>query len=262
MRSVFCLLFATINQSINTRGFFHSLGRSKVNRCFLHPLDKDYQSTKTKLYRVIPGTNDEEEIMVNDKDYVRLTQESAIKITGEILYEKKELKALPKELKRYKKVIQINNDVFQEEMKKLGNIVICKGSGKELYSISGETKEINYAPIEAAKEALSVTETIDNGNNIVINVIGGDGLIMDEVLESIELLGKGLEISRKSGFNSLCDASFPKELASVTVVATKGNAANSTESSNGIVSSIINGEVYYHEGKWWTVVKEDINEID
>mmetsp|Transcript_10614 Transcript_10614/g.14871 ORF Transcript_10614/g.14871 Transcript_10614/m.14871 type:complete len:259 (-) Transcript_10614:269-1045(-) len=193
---------------------------------------------------------------------VRLAMESAIKIIGTLQKSSPSKVTDIGELLRYTKVTEFQMDDVKDAMENSGVTVICTGTGKELYKDPGTStvKEVEYAPTEAAKAALSSVPaaSLSNSKNVVLNFIGGDELILNEVLDGATELLDGLDVGSKAkvAFNSLCDSSFPATMASVTVVAA---GSDGKESGEGVSGSIANGEMYFHQGKWWTVVKEDIN---
>uniref|UniRef100_A0A7S4UZL3 Uncharacterized protein n=1 Tax=Ditylum brightwellii TaxID=49249 RepID=A0A7S4UZL3_9STRA len=226
-------------------------------------------TSSTSLKDIIKG----EEVGGSDFDEgqggVRLAMESAIKITGTL---EKSSSSPPKILDianptRYTKMTEFNmedDDVIKATMESSGVTLICTGTGKEMYKDPGSATEaeITFAPVEAARSALSSTPSasLSNAKNVVLNFVGGDELILNEVLEGAVELIDGLDIGDGCmvNFNSLCHSSFPVDMASVTVVATKGEAASGDE-GEGVAGSVGGGEMYFQQGKWWTVVKEDVN---
>mmetsp|Transcript_37172 Transcript_37172/g.54372 ORF Transcript_37172/g.54372 Transcript_37172/m.54372 type:complete len:258 (-) Transcript_37172:41-814(-) len=220
----------------------------------------------TALKDIIKG----EEVGGSDFDEgqggVRLAMESAIKITGTL---EKSSSSPPKILDianptRYTKMTEFNMDDIKATMESSGVTLICTGTGKEMYKDPGSAieAEITFAPVEAARSALSSTPSasLSNAKNVVLNFVGGDELILNEVLEGAVELIDGLDIGDglMVNLNSLCHSSFPVDMASVTVVATKGEAASGDE-GEGVAGSVGGGEMYFQQGKWWTVVKEDVN---
>ena len=81
-----------------------------------------------------------------------------------------------------------------------------------------------------------------------------------EVLSAIEQMVLNLDVktSTKIFFNSICHMSFPLELAYVTVVAL-GKGQENDEALSGAAKALASGEVYFHEGKYFTLAEEDIN---
>merc|ERR1719443_87747 len=129
MRSGFILLFTTIYQSIiQAKGSFLTPASKNLNiNTFLRNNLFNYN---TKLYNVIKGVEDEDLGVDPGSGGVSLAIESAIKIIGNVAYKKDGPVAKPMDLKQYKKVVQIDEAAVR------GNI-ICTGSGKEVYQISG-----------------------------------------------------------------------------------------------------------------------------
>jgi len=92
----------------------------------------------------------------------------------------------------------------------------------------------------------------------------GKDLIYQETELAARLLVENMDVDVDKvmvTFNSLCDNAFPDGTASVTVVSI-GDGSESEEGKDGlsgVAKSVSEGEMYFHLGKWWTVVEEDIN---
>jgi hypothetical protein len=193
---------------------------------------------------------------------VRLAQESAVKMTGQIKY-KAGVSATPvmQELVRYTTVASLEEQKVKEQLKTMGATIVCTGSGKEVYADPGTTAEVRVvlAPAEAVKAALTGAAAMAaECDKLIINVAGGDDLQVKEVIDALEELVMNLEVpsNAKIQFNSLSHASFPMLAASITAVAMPEQAQSGKE---GAEKSLSEGEVYFSEGKWYTVVPEDIN---
>jgi len=85
--------------------------------------------------------------------------------------------------------------------------------------------------------------------------------MVHEVMDGVQRMVQGLGITSTSkvALHSLCHSDFPLEKASVTVLALNGEAATPPTSTSEILDSVGRGEVYFHEGKWWTTLQEHLN---
>ena len=215
-----------------------------------------------------PGEIKSTVISPDDEDFefdtglggVRLAQESAVKMIGTIKHKGGSATASFKELERYRGVKEVSDSQVQEVLKKVGGSVICTGSGQELYKDPGDTLEkvVKLGPIEAAEDAWKGATPAVDAAEIIINVLGGDDLQFLEVKDALELLVPKLAIGKaKVRFNSLCHSSFPMEQVTITAVALPSDA--SSNGLSGVEQAVADGEVYFRDGKWWTVIESDIN---
>ncbi|KAL3816493.1 hypothetical protein ACHAXA_011298, partial [Cyclostephanos tholiformis] len=126
---------------------------------------------------------------------VGLAKRSAIKVIG---VSSKGKGSDAKELVRYDKLQELDISVAKSTMDKANCKLLCCGTGKETYQDPGksyrvEEKVIKLAPVEAAKNALSSMDSSptigSEGGSVVINFLGGDELIIGEVLDACGLTG-------------------------------------------------------------------------
>ena len=211
----------------------------------------------TKLYDVIAAEAADGEVFDEGLGGVRLARENAIKVSG--VFENDSIEA--KNLARYTKVTEVSEEIISKTGG--GITIISTGMGKELYKDPGAstTKEIVYAPLDAVKNALSSVPnaSVSNANKVVLNFLGGDDLMIFEVMDAAKTMVDGLDTKKQTQvtFNSLCHSQFPNEVASVTVVATSGNSDD--KQLTGVDKCISEGEIYVHQEKYWTVSDDDIN---
>lgn len=212
-------------------------------------------SPSSSLFAVITGLN-EEDMTDDTRGGVGLAQESAVKIIG--------TGTEPENMIRYTQVTPFDFAASANTAVK----VLCKGMGKEKFQNPGTGTERNIvcAPPDAVRDALSSSEAMDNnsgGNGgVVLNFLGGDDLKIMEVVNAVQLVVEGLELGddSKVTFNSLCHRSFPEEVCSVTVVSVADGVEDQASSAaGGVEGSVAKGELYFHSGKWYTVLEENIN---
>lgn len=145
--------------------------------------------------------------------------------------------AIAQEMKHYSKVSTLNDTT--------GIKVICKGDGAEVYQDPGlsSTKSITLAPLEAVADALaSVDAGVSTDERIVISFVGGDDLMVHEVLSGVQQLVQGLEVKdpkKNVEFRSLSDSTFPIDKCGVVVTAGDSN-------------------VFYIGGQYYAVSDDDI----
>lgn len=189
---------------------------------------------------------------------VRLAEESAVKICGTVKHGPGKADPNLSDLVRYKKVTQVDETTVQFALKEAGARIVCTGRGTELYKDPGETivGEVILAPMDAAKDALNAAGSLKDATKVVFNFLGGNDLQLMEVMDAMDFMIKdALDINTKAKiyFNSLSHNSFPNESVTLTLVAVDG------ESEGAPVKGIRAGELYVHDGKWWTVTDDDIN---
>jgi hypothetical protein len=227
---------------------------------------------------------------------VGLAKRSAIKISGVVTpgdsssSSSANSNCEAQDLVRYSKLHELNNDATTAIKSKTMNCqLLYTGKGIELYQDPGksyriEEKVIQLAPTMAVRDALaSSTSTIsmsggDDTNNdndydeLVINFLGGDELIIGEVMEACNLLVNELlddsSILRKNTtkkkqtnvkFNSISYTQIPSDVCYVTVIAVGRDGRKSGDGlDGGVDESIAKGEIYIQDEKWWTVTEQDI----
>lgn len=191
---------------------------------------------------------------------VRLAEESAIKISGDVKHKPGSANPKPSELSRYKKLQEVPESLLN------GLKIVCTGRGKENFADPGEgtTKEVTLSPLDAVRDAtLNNLGTAQDVDALAINFLGGDDLMITEVLNAVEQLVLNLDVktSTKITFNSLCHTSLPLGESSLTVVGMSKTSSGSDDEKGtlrGAEASLANGEVYFRDGTYFTVTKEDI----
>ena len=185
------------------------------------------------------------------------------------------------ELYRYERLTPLDKTAIARSISegKYGDIqLLCSGTGKEMYVDPGssyrvEEKVIKLAPIEAVRNALSsiastwsTPTTIDSKSSMMVfNFLGGEELIIGEVLVACDMLVEGMNLpaSMKLKFNSISYADVPSDVCHVTLVTVSGSASGGESSSSSseeidIAQSVAKGELYDCDGKWFTVARRDM----
>lgn len=223
-----------------------------------HVVDR---SSNTALQSVIRSADDDFGLDPSSGG-VGLAQESVIKVTGDVKHKPGSANPKPAELLRYTKL----QEVQESQVSSSVHSIVCTGRGTELYKDPGSStaKEVVYAPLDAVRDAMNAAGSTQEADKLVINFLGGDDLMIMEVLNAVEQLVLNLDVktSTKISFNSLCHNSFPMQQAYLTVVALgKGGSGDDEEAPKlkGVDKALADGEVYFQDGKYFTVAKEDIN---
>jgi len=211
---------------------------------------------------VIYGTK-EEDLIDEGQGGVRLAMENAIKIIG-VASKKDSKEVQATDLLRYTKLASLDQSEVDSIMNEHGISVVATGKGVEKYYDpgTGTEKKVDRAPVVAAENALSAaasSSAIGNAKGLVVNVAGGDDLNAGEALDAVKLILNGLDYDVKGcgvTFNSICFNTFSEETASITVVATtKGEDGG----LSGVAKSVARGEIYWYDGKWYSVTEDDLN---
>lgn len=192
---------------------------------------------------------------------VRLAQESAVKIKGDVKHKPGSASPSIKNLLRYTGVTALQETAVKEQLSAMAATIVCTGQGKENYKDPGETVEtlVVLAPMDAVRDALNSAGSAMQADKVVINIAGGDDIQVLEVVDAIKELVLDLDVATKCkiAFNSLSHSTFPKSCAFITAIGLPEDA--SAGGMTGTERSIAQGEVYSFEDKWYTVVEEDIN---
>jgi len=191
---------------------------------------------------------------------VKMAKESAVKIVGDIQHKPGNAETFPRDLLRYNNLNAVEESMVQNVLQTVGSTILCSGQGVELYKNPGQQtiKEVDYAPIEAIKDAITNAASAMESDSLVFNFLGGDDLMLGEVMDAGSELVLALDIPTKTkiSFNSLSHKTIPSGTCTVTVVSV-GNQAN--DSLSGVEKAVAQGEVYTRDQTWYTVEESDIN---
>jgi hypothetical protein len=283
---------STIKRRRNDNLDHHSIGRTS--------------SSTTTAINLIKGEAYGSEPFDENEGGVGLAKRSAVKISGVTTYSSagddgssSSSNSEARELVRYSKLHELDDiTAFKSMLEKMNCQLLYTGKGIELYQDPGksyriEEKVIQLAPIMAVKDALlaSSSSTVSSSTSIsmsggdtddddddddgyddelVINFLGGDELIIGEVMEACNLLVNELDESilrrntkkkkKTVKFNSISYTQIPSDVCYVTVIAVGGGGRRRSGDGldgGGVDESIAKGEIYIQDGKWWTVFEED-----
>jgi hypothetical protein len=263
---------------------------SKTRRIISNLSGRTSSTPSTSCLNLIKGEAYGSEPFDENEGGVGLAKRCAIKISGVVTAGDSSSSSSTnsnceaQELVRYSKLHELSNDdtAIKSMMEKMNCQLLYTGKGTELYQDPGksyriEEKVIQLAPIMAVRDAFassssaasSSDEIDDNYDELVINFLGGDELIIGEVMEACTLLVNELldeSILRKNTkkkknikFNSISYTQIPSDVCYVTVIAVgRGGRKSGDGLDGGVNESIAKGEIYIQDGKWWTVTEEDI----
>lgn len=218
--------------------------------------------TATELAQLIKGDAEGEKITLDENaGGVGLVKRTAVKISG---ISGRGTGSEARELVRLKTMAELDVAEAESVMDKARCRLLGVGAGREVY----ETKEVDatgvldrvvvLAPIDAAKNVLaSMTSAVEeDADSVTMNFLGGDELIIGEVLEACDLLVDNLDLPSKAKvtFNSVSCNDVPSDICTVTVIVSTGSADGMEDADE----SVARGEVYVHDGKWYTVAEGDI----
>lgn len=191
---------------------------------------------------------------------VTLAKESAIKIVGDIQHKPGKAESFPQDLLRYNNLRTVDGSIVQNVLNDVDSTILCSGQGVENYKDPGQTtrKEVDYAPLQAVKDAITKAASATEHEHLVFNFLGGDDLMVGEVMEAGTELVMALGISTKTkvSFNSLSHKTIPSGTCTVTVVSLGDKRKDSL---SGIEKAVAYGEIYSRNGVWYTVEESDIN---
>ena len=185
---------------------------------------------------------------------VRLAEESAVKISGTVKHKPGKADPDVADLERYNQV----QETSPAAVEGMGARIVATGRGQELYKDPGETIDevVYFAPIEAAKDALTAAGSVKDSFRLVFNFLGGNDLQLLQVLNAMDfMITDALDLNTKCkvSFNSLAFKEFPDQQVTLTLV------AYDEEIGGGAMSGIGAGEVYFRDDKWYTTSEDDIN---
>jgi len=208
---------------------------------------------------------------------VRLAEQTAIQILGDVKHKPGSAKPQLSDLVRYDKVTgPIDDALVQKVLDQVGGQILATGIGKELYKDPGETigKEVTYAPQDAVRDALFAAKSAMDADRILINFCGSGQLQVLEVLNAVEQIVLMLDVNTKCEieFTSLSDAAFdnPPNSASLTVLsiprAKKAKSDDDEEEDKNTETfrssteqAIAEGSVYVWNDSYYVVLRVDVN---
>lgn len=287
-----------LNAAMKRRSTIQKRRNGSIRNNLNHHFIGRTSSSTTTAINLIKGEAYGSEPFDENEGGVGLAKRSAVKISGVTTYSSdggsSSGSSEARELVRYSKLHELDDvTAIKSMLEKMNCQLLYTGKGIELYQDPGksyriEEKVIQLAPIMAVKDALLASSSStassstsismsggdaddDDGydDELVINFLGGDELIIGEVMEACNLLVNELDesILRRNTkkkkivkFNSISYTQIPSDVCYVTVIAVSGGGrcrSGDGLDGGGVDESIAKGEIYIQDGKWWTVFEED-----
>jgi len=226
---------------VNTQTTIYAF--SITHKCLKSP-NNIIENTKTQLGEgLIEGDKLDgvmEDLVDPGLPPVKQAQESVSILFGNVEINGDEINPVSNDLKLYSKLTPLPSPSA------LKGKVLCKGTGIEVYREPGSSTErdVTLSPTDAVENALSSIEANSAGAKVQISFVGGDDLMVHEVIEGVAIMTSGLNLKSSIDveFRSLCHESFPLEKCCVVALDVDKDA---------------DGEIYWHDDKWWTVSEDD-----
>jgi len=228
--------------------------------------------TSTQLDGLITGTK-EEEIVDEGLGGVRLANTTVLKFNGSNAGNEKGEGIFSDYVtfSRYTKLTSFseNDDFVQNRLSSGSTTVIARGNGKDFLELIEDDTDKNalFAPVYAVNQALSSMSSEDveaakKAKKLVLNFAGGDDLRTFYVWKAAESMVNELDVKNiQIEYHSLSFNTFPDDECSVTVVALLGEEEeNDTSQKTPLEISLTRGEMFFNDGKWFTVLDTDITE--
>mmetsp|Transcript_24359 Transcript_24359/g.36135 ORF Transcript_24359/g.36135 Transcript_24359/m.36135 type:complete len:321 (+) Transcript_24359:67-1029(+) len=207
---------------------------------------------------IIPGVQQDDVIIDFGKCGVEFATETAVRIQG-VIRRGKELNAECLSIEHFKAVQYIDGELPSDLT------VLAEGVGIENYKDPGTSgkRETEYGPDEAAKAVLNNINKNQSAERLVINLLSGHDVNLQEVLDAVKKLATGLTNAGEIYFNSMSSKEFKEGVTSITCVSMKKlPEAYYDEDTVGNILGPSTGEIYANEGKYLTVAFEDAVFLD
>lgn len=193
---------------------------------------------------------------------VRLATESVVKLSGKVIHKPGSADPNVSELIRYSNLAPVDDKIVQKALAAAaGATIIATGRGTERYQDPGSTTEaiVIHAPSDAVRDCLVGAGSAMPFDTVVVNFCGGDDAQVLEVMEAIRQLVLALDVATKAkiSFHSISHSNFPLSSSAVTIIGLSEGA--STGGLEGVERAIASGELYFRDGKYYTLVEQDIN---
>lgn len=239
--------------------------------CFTHafqPLRSLYSRPSTSVYATKDNNDDafESVIRAEEDDFdvdegkggVRLAIENIIQLNGSVQHKPGSAQPQLEDLQRYRNVTPLPVNKVEEH----GVSIICTGTGIEFYGDPGDTYEAEtvYGPMDAVKRAVNTAASVATAERLVVTFCGGADAQVLEVLEAVEKMVLLLDAPTATPiqFRSISHDVFPEAQSSVCMVALP-KTVESTEGMDAMTKAVLDGQVYWSEGNYYTLLPSDIN---
>ena len=208
---------------------------------------------------VIKGIQEDSDEIDFGRCGVKLAEETAVRMSGQVILASNAV--MTADWKEIDNIMKLTPAVESDLEGIPGVKILATASAVEDYKDPGQgiIKVVKYAPDECATAILQRGLDLSPSGGtttarIVINVAGGNDLQVSEVLDAVVKVSAGFEKSIPIVWNSLSYKELTDGEASMVVVAMENINVDEGSLSSGPAA----GEIYMHNGKYWTVDEKDI----
>ena len=202
---------------------------------------------------------------------VRLAEESVLALQGTVRHKPGQAEPQLSELRRYTKLTEVDMDRLTQSS---SFRILGTGIGTEVYADPGETSvaSVTLAPADAVRDCLMGVASALDWDRVCLNFAGGADAQVLEVLAAVREMVLDLDVKTKCEitFHSVSHDSIPSGKSFLTVVGLAAAASSTPEEgqatslgidgdSGSVQDALAKGEVYFCNGKYWTVTEENRN---
>jgi hypothetical protein len=203
---------------------------------------------------------------------VRLAEESVLALKGTVRHKPGQAEPQLSELRRYTQLTEVDPALLTQSSSSFR--ILGTGIGTELYADPGETAvaSVTVAPADAVRDCLMGVASALEWDRVCLNFAGGADAQVLEVLAAVREMVLDLDVKTKCQitYHSISHDSFPIGKSFLTVVGLEAASSSTTEegqaTSHGsdgdrdsVKDALVQGEVYFCNGKYWTVTEENRN---
>ena len=205
---------------------------------------------------------------------VRLAEESVLALQGTVRHKPGQAEPQLSELRRYTKLTEVDMDRLTQSSSSSSFRILGTGIGAEVYADPGETSvaSVTLAPADAVRDCLMGVASALDWDRVCLNFAGGADAQVLEVLAAVREMVLDLDVKTKCEitFHSVSHDSIPSGKSFLTVVGLAAAASSISEEgqatslgidgdSGSVKDALAKGEVYFCNGKYWTVTEENRN---
>ena len=204
---------------------------------------------------------------------VRLAEESVLALQGTVRHTPGQAEPQLSELRRYTQLTAVDTALLTQSSSSSFRI-LGTGIGTEVYADPGETSvaSVTLAPVDAVRDCLMGVASALEWDRVCLNFAGGTDAQVLEVLAAAREMVLDLDVKTKCQItlHSISHDSIPMGKSFLTVVGLAAASSSTTEegqaTSHGfegnrdsVKDALVKGEVYFCNGKYWTVTEENRN---
>ena len=207
---------------------------------------------------------------------VRLAEESVLALQGTVRHKPGQAEPQLSELRRYTQLTEVDTALLTQSSSSSSFRILGTGIGTEVYADPGETSvaSVTLAPVDAVRDCLMGVASALEWDRVCLNFAGGTDAQVLEVLAAAREMVLDLDVKTKCQItlHSISHDSIPMGKSFLTVVGLAAASSSTTEerqaTSHGfegnrdsVKDALVKGEVYFCNGKYWTVTEENRNMV-